>query len=294
MPPGNQTRPGGLRLLAGGGRGGRRAGVGDDEASARDDVTGDTAWPRPRPVRPTSFELASAGYDPSLQLVGSDPSGSQAWGGLVVPRDPTPSFNRRYLFMLAWMRLDANRRGKVRGIRTSIRLGASVPSSVQGIPYPVEHELVDPFWKGPGGNYCFYLRRIPSPGQRPIYNIDDGPSLSFQYANGPSLLYQSLSPYMPPAGGVPPGVDLMPGGAWYDNRFGPWRNESTWSGTDISVQGPCDIALFVSLQQMALVKPVPAPDVMGLGPDDTFLQKNPTAQFARVAGSLIWQEVTAE
>jgi hypothetical protein len=293
MPPGGKSARAAapLRLL-------RRAGLADEgEASNRDDVTGDTRWPRPQPVRPTSFELASAGYDPSLQVVGSDPNGDSCWAGLVVPTGAaavTPNFSRRYLFMLAWMRLDPNRRGKIVGIRTSVRLGAMAPSTVQGIAYPVEHELQDPFWKGPGGNYCFYLQRIASPAQQLVYNIDDGPSLSYQYANGPALLYQSLSPYIPPASGMPPGVSLMPGGSWYDNRFGPWRNEDVWGGVDIAVQGPCDVALFISLQQMAQVKPVPAPGVLGLSPDDYFLQQNPTAQFARVAGSLIWQEVTAE
>lgn len=280
-----------LRLLDAPGRAASLTGVA--RTATRDDVTGDTDWARPRPVRPDSFEVASAGYDPSLQLVGGDPSGTQTWTGLVVPTDPTPTFDRRYLFLLAWLRLDANRRGKICGIRTSVRLGANVESTVQGVPYPIEHELVDPLWKGPGGNYCFYLRRIPSPGQRLVYNIGDGPSLSFQYANGPALLYQSLAPYIPPGAGVPPGVDLMPGGAWNDNRFGPWKNENAWHSTDISVQGGCDIGLFISLQQMQKSKPVPAPGTPGLDPDDAFLMNNPLAQFKRVVGSFIWQEVSA-
>ena len=289
MPRGGSTGGGAapLRLASRGGL------AGDGDASVRDDVTGDTSWSRPRPVRPDSFELASAGYDPSLQLVGSDPSGSQAWGGLVVPPAPTPDFTRRYLFLLAFMRLDANRRGKIVGIRTSVRLGVTIDSTIEGIGYPIEHEIEDPFWKGPGGNYCFYLRRIPSPGQRLVYNIDDGPSLSYQYANGPALLYQSLGPYIPPGAGIPPGVDMMPGGAWYDGRYSRWSEQNGAQGVDISVQGRCDIGLFVSLQQMAVSKPVPNADAQGLSNDDTFLQKNPTAQFVRVAGSILWREVSA-
>jgi hypothetical protein len=299
MPPaGSGKRGPALRLLPEGRSGGARilspAGVGalGDDAEG---VSGTTCWPDPRAVRADSFEIASAGYDPSLQLVGGDPSGSQSWAGLVVPTGPTaqtPSFDRRYLFLLAWLRLDANRRGKIIGLRTSVRLGATVTSTLGGVPYPIEHELQDPFWKGPGGNYCFYLRRIPTPGQRLVYNIDDGPSLSFQYANGPALLYQSLNPYIPPGAGVPPGVDLMPGGSWYDNRFGPWRNESGPGSVDIGVQGPCDVGLFISLQQMAQIKPVPAPGIV-VPADDAFLQANPLAQFARVSGSIIWQEVSA-
>ena len=275
----------GLRLIGGSG-----------EASDRDDVTGADSCAWPRPVRPDSFELASSGSDPSLQLVGSDPTGGQSWSGLVVPTDATPDYAHRYLFMLAWMRLDANRRGKIRGIRTSLLLGANVASVVgesSGQPYAVEHELQNPFWKHPLGNYCFYLRRISTPGQKLVYNIDDGPSQNYQYANGPALLYQSVRPYVPPFAGVPPGVDLMPCGTWYDNRFGPWRDQNAWTGVDISVQGPCDLALFCSLQQMPTLKAVPASDVTGLPPDDAFLQANPTAQFARVAGSFIWQEVSA-
>ena len=288
----------GLRIV-GGGAARRIAGgaLGDPgDASTRDDITGDVNWPRPKPVRTDSFELASAGFDPSLQLVGGGPDGGQSWGGLVVPTGATaytPSSSRRYLFLLAWMRLDPNRRGKIVGLRTGLWLGAQVASTVSGVPYLVEHELQNPMWKGPGGNASFFLRRIPSPGQRLTYNSDDSPSVSFQYANGPALLYQSLNPYIPPGGGVPPGVNLMPGASFFDNRYGPWRNLDALGSVDISVQGGCDIGLFCSLQQMKTVKPVPDPSVTGLPPDDAFLQANPTAQFARVAGSFIWQEVSA-
>jgi hypothetical protein len=264
-------------------------------ASSPRNVSGDLASCI-RPMRADSFELASAGSDPTLQLVGSDPTGGQSWSGLVVPSQATPDYAHRYLFMLAWLRLDANRRGKIRGVRTSVLLGATVASVVgeaSGLPYPIEYELQNPFWKSPLGNYCFYLRRISTPAAQIPYNIDDGPSQKFQYANGPALLYQSFRPYVPPFAGVPPGVDLMPCGSWYDNRFGPWRDQNAWTGMDVSVQGPCDLALFCSLQQMPAVKAVPSPDAVGLPPDDAFLQNNPTAQFARVAGSFVWQEVSA-
>ena len=292
MPP-SKTAERALRLHGGGKR---RAGQLGDELNEAIDITGDVNWPRPVPVRPDTFEISSVGSDPTLQLVGSDPSGGQSWSGLVVPTDPTPSFDRRYLFLLAWMRLDANRRGKIRGIRTSLRLGVSVNAVVGSVAspqlYPIEHEIVDPFWKAPLGNAVFYLRRI-TPGQRLVFNADDGPSLNFDYANTPSLLYHSLAPYVPPGTGAPPGVDLMPSGSWYDLRYGPVRDSSALYSTDIAVQGRCDIGLFCSLQQMPAVKAVPAPGVTGLGPDDAFLQANPTAQYARVFGSFIWQEVSA-
>jgi hypothetical protein len=247
-------------------------------------------------VRPDTFETASAGFDPNLQLIGGDPWGNPAWGGLVVPTGPgtqTTSFKTRYLFLLAWMRLDNARRGKVVGVRTSVRLGVDVPGTVEGMTYPVEHEIVDPFWKSTTGNVCFFLRRIPTPGQRLVFNPLDGPSLNFQYAHTPSLLYQSLAPYIPPGNGVPMGVDLSPGlGAWYDGRFGPWRDESALGSTDIAVQGPCDIGLFASVFQMPQVKNVPA-SAVGLDPDDAFLANFPLAQFKRVAGSFFWREVTA-
>lgn len=259
------------------------------------DVSGNVAWPTPRPVRPDAFEQATAGFDPGLQLIGGDPWGDPLWGGLVVPTGPgteTPNFTRRYLFLLAWMRLDTNRRGKIAGIRTSVRLGALVTGTTEDLPYPVEHEILDPFWRSTTGNYCFFLRRIPSPAQQLVFNTTDGPSLNFQYANTPALLYQSLAPYVPPGNGVPPGVDMSPGlGAWNDLRF-HWRSETALGSTDIAVQGPCDIGLFCSVFQMPMVKNVPA-SALGLDPDDAFLANHPTAQFKRVAGSFFWKEVTA-
>ena len=260
-------------------------------------VAGETCGPQP--VRPDSFELASSGLDPNLQLIGGDPWASSAWAGLVVPNGPTvltekPSL--RFLFLLAWMRLDARRRGRIRGIRTTALLGATIASTVEATPYFIEQEIQNPFWKTNYGNICYFLRRIPTPGQRLIFNTSDGPSLNYLYANTPSLLY--ISPpdlgYIPPNNGVPPGVDLSPGlGAWYDGRFGPWRSENAWGSVDIAVQGPCDIGLFASVYQMPQNKPVPPPGTAGLPPDDAFLMNFPTAQFTRIAGSFIWEEVTA-
>lgn len=256
------------------------------------------SWPRPRPVRSDLFELASVGFDPNLQLIGGDPWGTSSWAGLIVPNDATPDYKHRYLFLLAWMRLDANRWGRIRGLRTSILLGADVPSTIEGVPYSVEYELQNPFWKAPTGNACFFLQRIPSPGQQPLLDPTVRgimPSVSYVYSNSPSLLYQSLSPYVPPGNGVPPGVPLSAGlGNFYDNRFGPWRNEDAWSSTDIAVQGPCDIGLFCSVFQMADGQPVPALGTLGLPPDDEFLMNNPTAKFKRVAGAFVWQEDTAK
>jgi hypothetical protein len=273
------------------------SGVGREGNMPGIDVSGNVSWPTPHPVRPDTFEMASAGFDPNLQLIGGDPWGDPSWAGLVVPTGPgteTPNFKRRYLFLLAWMRLDNARRGKVVGVRTSVRLGANVAGTVEGLPYPVEHEIVDPFWKSTTGNVCFFLRRIPSPGQHLVFNTLDGPSLNFRYANTPALLYESLAPYVPPGNGVPPGVDISPGlGSWQDGRFGPWRSEDALGSTDIAVQGPCDIGLFASVFQMPIQKNVPE-SAAGLDPDDAFLANHPTAQFKRVAGSFFWKEVTAE
>lgn len=253
-------------------------------------------WPEPVPVRRDLFEIASAGFDPNLQLIGGDPSGTPSWGGLVVPSAPTPSSQYRYLFMLAWMRLDANRWGRIRGIRTNILLGASIPSTVAGVDYNIEHELQNPFWKAPNGNVCFMFQKIASPPPMP-YNTRNGPSLSYRYSNSPALLFETLAPaYQPPGAGQPPGVAISQGlGTFYDNRFGVWRNEEAWGSVDIAVQGPCDIALFCSVFQMAGAgQPVPPPGTLGLPSDDAFLMNNPATQFKRVVGAFVWEENTAK
>jgi hypothetical protein len=270
----------------------RLVGVGrGNEGESRDGP----CWPEPVPVRRDLFEIASVGQDPNLQLIGSDPQGSSGWAGLIVPSAVTPDPQHRYLFLLAWMRLDANRWGRIRGIRTSVLLGASVASTVAGVPYPVEHEIQNPFWKPPNGNVCFFFQKIPSPPEMP-YDSRSAPSLSFIYSNSPALLYQNTVPYQPPGAGMPPGVPISPGlGTWYDGRFSRWRSEHGWDAVDFTVRGPCDIGLFCSVFQMqGLGQPVPAPGVMGLPPDDAFLQNNPGAQFRRVAGAFVWQEDTAK
>ncbi len=274
----------------------RRAGVaGEGDEGGR--WGGDHGrWPEPQPVRRDAFEVASVGFDPSLQGVGSDPWGSPNWSGLIVPTGvaaATPSFDRRYLFLLAWMRLDgSNRRGRIRGIRTATWLYALQPSTTTGVSYPVYHKVRDPAWKPPLGNWSFFLRRIPVPGQRLPYNPLSGPSLAFRYANSPALLFESLAPYVPPGGGLPPGEPLSPGlGAWYDDRFGFEGNR--WSACDIAVRGGCDIGLFASVHQMPVDKPVPLSTAVGLDEDDEFLRDNPTAQIGRVFGSFVYQEETA-
>lgn len=274
----------------------RRAGVsGDGDEGGR--WGGDHGrWPEPQPVRRDAFEVGSVGFDPSLQLVGSDPWGSANWSGLLVPTGAaaaTPSYDRRYLFLLAWLRLDgSNRRGRIRGVRTATWLYALQKSTVSGVSYPVYHKVRDPAWKSPLGNVSFSLRRIPVPGQRLPYNPLNGPSLSFRYANSPALLFESLAPYVPPGGGLPPGEPLSPGlGTWYDDRFGFEGNR--WNACDIAVRGGCDIGLFAMVQQMPLSKAVPLPTAVGLDEDDAFLRDNPTAQIGRVFGSFVYQEETA-
>jgi hypothetical protein len=118
-------------------------------------------------------------------------------------------------------------------------------------------------------------------------------------AQTPALIY-STSPaevggYAPP--GKVPGVPLIGQlGTFYDLRFG-WRDDHAVSSLDTEIEGPCEIALYASIDQTdpgsrtTLVVPGSLPGgPNGLGPEDAFVANFPDAIYWRIAGSLIFEE----
>ncbi len=178
--------------------------------------------------------------------------------------------------------------------------------------YPLEHEVTTPFWKFVDGNISWHLRRVGPLYQNTTATTKNAESMQFLYGQTPALLFQNtpsdVGGYVPPYGGQPPGNALIPDLAtFHDIRF-PWWSNQAWRSLDIEIEGPCDIALFASVLQTdpttrtPLVIP-PGVPLRTLQPEDAFIATPadptnprqqigpaPNAIYARVAGSLIFEE----
>ena len=251
-------------------------------------------------LRGSKTEVSSVGFDTSLQGVGSDPNGSGYNVGIRVPSATLDGIQNRYMFMLAKVKVNAFEKVRLTGIRQLVTIGLLVPngSGSTATNYPLEFNVTSPFWRFTDGNISWHLRRVP-PGFQSTANIYNAEGLQFMDSQTPSLLY-SNSPteaggYAPP--GRIPGVPLLGQfGTFYDLRFG-WRNDQAATSLDTEIEGPCEIALYASIDQTdpstraTLVVPGSLPGGFnGLGPEDAFVANFPLAQYWRIAGSLIFEE----
>jgi hypothetical protein len=284
-----------------------------------------------RRIQPGAFgrraETASAGIDEALQLVASDPFGSNAWLGLRVPTAPTstitpagmPQYAFRYLFLCAALSVGEGARVRVTGYRQLVTLyffeplgGGEDPAG--GLPH--ELEVTSPFWHFVDATYSFHLRLLGGPNAQGISRTTPAPSdldtCKRRYSDTPALLYESLTvpagnpyyvnltAYAPPNGGRPWGQPLSDGhqGMIYGLRT-PWRTPDAWRSLDLEVEGPATVALFCSIAQTdpatrphsAQTAPV---NTTGLCPEDQFLNQALTlgasgALWGRVAGALVYE-----
>lgn len=261
-------------------------------------------------MRGSRFELATQGFDPALQLVGSDPFGAGNALGLRIPPLPS-SKTSRFLLMLAAVRIAAKRRIRLVGIRQYVSIGALVENTDPDIgSYPLELQVENPNWHFTDGNISWSLMRVPPTalttlgliGPAGVVSIN-GDNKAFRYSLSPAILFETgvqnakndfTSYTPPPMMGQPLCGDL---GNFHDLRW-PWRNaESQHQAMDIEIQGPCDIALYASVKQtdpgtrstLLLPGSLPA-GTNSLPNEDAFVVNFPTAQYWRVAGSLVFEE----
>lgn len=254
-------------------------------------------------MRGTRTELSTAGFDSSLQNVASDPNGGAYNVGLRIPAAAaipnTPQ--NRYLYMLSMMRVNAHAKTRLVGIRQLVTIGQFVTNPVGGCNYPLEVEVKSPVWHFVDGNITWYVQRVP-PISIPTTSLsaadtnEDTEGLQFAYAVTPALIYQTNNPtYSPPNGGNPYGVALVPDlSGFHDLRF-PWRSEHSWDNTvDIEIEGPCDVALYASVQQTnpatRCLLNVADNQIPFISEEDAFTVRFPQAVYWRIAGSLIFEE----
>lgn len=256
------------------------------------------------------YEIVSAGTDPALALVGSDPWNTVVNTGLQVPAAPTSTVGGRYLFQLARVQFNSAEVGvRLTGIRQYAELTASVTTD-SGSTFTFRREILDPLFHPPDGNISWAVMVIPKT-QMARRNVQNADTVIFRDSYGPALLYEtiaippgsyypSLTAYTPPNGGRPWGRPIGASlGNIHDLRY-RWRYSQLEEMLDIPIPLPCDVALFASVRQNTLsLNPaasiLTANQFSALSPEEQFLTSfNATAQYGRIAGSLVFSENLGE
>ncbi|HTQ47936.1 MAG TPA: hypothetical protein VMI75_34500 [Polyangiaceae bacterium] len=242
-------------------------------------------------LRPGRAAVTTVGFDPNLQLVGSDPYNSPDYTGLVLPSTPTTSAQTRYLCQLARYSFNTPESAWIRGLRIYVGLFGYD----EGGNGPYELEVTSPMWRFSlgGGNVSFHLMAVPKTW-RDTRNPLNGPSLMYlDSKGGAALLYQTLAPYVPPNGGRPWGKPLQGDlGNFRDNRF-PWRDDHAEEVLNIPVPAMHDAVLYASVWQHDTGeddtnKPdFNADQLAAAGPEDRFWASFSNVQYGRIAGSII-------
>lgn len=251
-------------------------------------------------------EIVPATADPSLGLIGGDPFNTAVNTGILVPAAPTASLvtagaspsEFRYLFLLAREQFNSGEQGvRLVGVRQYAELVATIPGATDTV---FRKEIVHPLFRPPDGNISWHVMVIAktSLARRNVNNAD---SFIFRDSYGPTLLFETPFPaYMPPNGGRPWGKPIGASlGNMHDLRY-RYRSDQAERTLDIPLPLPCDVALFASVRQNdPATNPtdagLTANQFAGLDPEDQFLTAyHATAQYGRIAGSLVFDENLGE
>ena len=252
------------------------------------------------PFRGGRYEIVTAGPNPEFSFIGSDPYGTNAGTGLVVPTAPSASIGgARYLMLLARVSFNASEAGaRLVGIRQYVELIARVPIGSSGQDTIYRREIKQPLWHPPDGDISWHVMVI-NKVQRDTRNPANTDGVIYEDALSPALLYQTLAPYTPPFGGRPPGTPLAASlGNMHDLRYRS-RTDQSERLLDIIVPAGCDIGLFVSVRQN---DPSTNPSAEGLSanqfssltPEDQFMTSMTAAgvpvQYGVIYGALAFDE----
>jgi len=215
------------------------------------------------------IELTASGFDENLQPFGGDPYGGMSNLGIRIPALPTPNQQSRYLVELASFSIPEGQHAKIVGYRQLVTIGYTQNQNVLGEqPYPLEFQVVTPFWHFADGGISWHLQSlgsVPSYGTASqIISKAVGPplqSLAYRYSSGgsallyeayttPSNLYVDMTAYTPPNQGRPWGRSLHAGhNATFYGLQTDYKTWGAWSALDIDVEGPDVIAYFASVYQ---------------------------------------------
>lgn len=256
------------------------------------------------------WEVSTTGFDPNLQLVGSDPNGSPYAIGLQIPSEPVTGSSKRYLALLAVARFNANQRARLVGMRQLLTLVANIPDpNNPPASYPLEQRVLSPWWSFTDGNVEWLLRWVPK-SPMDTNNPQNGEGLQFLYGTTPAFLYNAIAidgTPIPPNGGNAPGEPLVAEYGGFRDIRSPWENPIPM---DADIEGPGDVAIFASIKQtdprnrVQLVNALPGGIVLttsGVTVEDAFVANysppiHPTSsgvRYGRIAASLIFEDMTS-
>lgn len=248
------------------------------------------------PLHAGRFEVVTAGLDPALRFIGSDPYNTSAYTGLIVPSASSASIgDARYLFLLARAQFQTGEKGvRLVGIRQYVDLVATI--ATEGSPLQTFHrEIESPMFHPPDGDVSWHVMTMP-PTSRDTRNPANTDSFMYQDSLSPALLYQTPSPYSPPNGGRPWGRSIGASlGNIHELRY-PWRDNHAEYLLDIPIPIPCDVMLFASVRQNRVgTNPtgagMSAAQIASLSREEQFLVNfHETARYGRIAGSLVFEE----
>jgi len=265
-------------------------------------------------------EIVTNGPNPEFGFVSSDPYGTNAYTGLVVPATPSASIGgARYLFVLARQSFSAPEQSHDRlgvrlvGIRQYVDLVARLPARVAPLASDVgppvggtvtfRKEITSPLWHPPDGDISWHVTVI-NKVQRDTRNPANTDGVIYQDSLSPALLYQTIAgppsaptAYTPPNGGRPWGMPLGASlGNIHELRY-PWRSNISEYALDIPIAAPCDVVLFASVRQNdptlnpTLASTVDCSAFSALSPEDQFtVAYNEFVQYGSIAGALVFDQ----
>jgi len=261
-------------------------------------------------------EIITVGPNAEFGFIGSDPYGTDAYTGLVVPSTPSSEIDdARYLFVLARASFNSgeqsstNQGVRLVGIRQYAEIVARIsagsdPLSSEGAPVgstvTFRKEIVSPLWHPPDGDISWHVMVI-NKVQRDKRNPSNTDGFIYEDAQSPALIYQVAAPYAPPNGGRPWGKPLAASlGNIHELRY-PWRNQYSEYALDIPIPVPCDVVFFASVRQNdpatnpSLIDTSASQQFLALCPEDQFLVAYAeTAQYGAIAGSLVFDKNLGE
>jgi hypothetical protein len=157
------------------------------------------------------FEIVTAGPNPEFGFIGSDPYGTNAYTGLMVPTTPSAALGDvRYLMLLARASFQAgeqssdNKGVRMVGIRQYAELIARVPQGGGLTPAIFRKEIVQPLWHLRDGNISWHVTLI-NKVKRDTRNPANADGVMYQDCTSPALLYQTIAgPPLTPTAYTPP------------------------------------------------------------------------------------------
>ncbi|MCC6597095.1 MAG: hypothetical protein IT477_11350 [Rhodanobacteraceae bacterium] len=237
-------------------------------------------------------EVVSSGYDASLEGIGNDWLGTRGSDLIWLPPEPTTAPNRRLLIHLCSQVVAEQQWGSVESFRQAILIGACAVGETED-PYErgevdcAQQEQVSPFWHFPdAGIPLFVLTWIPGDTQDTSAPPDGPPGWSQSlYIASSAILFNQVAPYIPPAGGEPPGeiIALIKSLRYRWDGSGGRLQQRVWR------RGPGRFALYCSVWQTDPDRyrgPRPQTPPQPTRIEDIFVQNNPSARYVAVGGAM--------